>query len=172
MFKKSIKLCCEKNTENSFKNLSTSYVADLNKLPVSKNIINTHKSNKDILDDVVYPYELRGEYIPRRKINPFKRKPMEVIYDQSQFRNFVLPSKREITYGFFDLEKLFGIKRWRNDSPMMKEYIKIDNQVIVLLTILVVIYTFHYKMKSEEKTERQKKMLLSDKAVFSYSDLI
>jgi hypothetical protein len=36
-----------------------------------------------------------------------------------------MPSKRTITHGWIDIEKLFGIKRWRNDSPFIKEYIKI-----------------------------------------------
>ena len=97
---------------------------------------------------------------------------MSVIYDQSQFKNFVMPSKREIVYGFFDMEKLFGVKRWRNDSPMMKEYIKLDNQIIIFITLLVVINTFIYMVKTEQKVDNQKDIYLTDKAVFSYKDLI
>ncbi len=53
----------------------------------------------------------------------------------------------EIKYslvGLFNLgwsfEELFGVKRWRNDSAFINEYMKVDNQIfliIVLGTILI-----------------------------------
>ena len=47
-------------------------------LPLTKKIENRFKSNDDLLNSVKLPYELRGEYLPRKKINAFKRRPLNV----------------------------------------------------------------------------------------------
>ena len=73
MFKKSLKLLCEGKNTKSFNSLPTKDIADLTKFPVSNAIKGVFESNQDVLDDVRYPYELRGQYIPRRKVNPFKK---------------------------------------------------------------------------------------------------
>lgn len=129
------------------------------------------KSNKELLEKVKMPYELRGEYTPRTPINPFKKKPLTLIYDQSHFQGFVLPSRRQITYGMFDFEELFGIKRWRNDSPFIKEYIKIDNQIfftVLLLSTFGLIYWSHVQQK-KEKLHRE--IIISDMGIFCADDV-
>ncbi len=147
-------------------------VKDFLALPISKNIKNAYLSNENLLDNLTLPYDLRGEYTPRRLINPYKRKPMNVIYDQSTFQQFVMPSKRTITHGWIDIEKLFGIKRWRNDSPFIKEYIKIDDQIFffaIFFTGIIMILAGEQHRRTEKA---KKEILLNDKAVFTMSDLI
>lgn len=147
-------------------------VKDFLALPLSKNIKNAYVSNESLLDELKLPYDLRGEYTPRRLINPYKRKPMNVIYDQSTFQQFVMPSKRKVTHGFIDIEKLFGIKRWRNDSPFIKEYIKIDDQIFFLTIIATIIVMLVAGEKHRRIDRARREILLNDKAVFSYEDLI
>ena len=50
-------------------------------------------NDKDL--DFRIPYELRGENLPRRKLNPYKKTPLRVIYDPNDFSRYVLPSTRE-----------------------------------------------------------------------------
>ena len=49
----------------------------------------------DNVVDFKIPYELRGEPLPRRKLNPYKKSPLRVIYDPNDFARYVLPSSRE-----------------------------------------------------------------------------
>lgn len=53
--------------------------------------------NEKVLDFKV-PYELRGENLPRRKLNPYKKAPLRVIYDPNEFGRYVLPSQRDYTH--------------------------------------------------------------------------
>lgn len=141
-------------------------------LPLHNDIKDAYVSNDSIIDGMKLPYELRGEYLPRRKINPFKKKPLSVIYDQSQFNKFVLPSKRTIAYGFADLEELFGVRKWRNDSPFIKEYIKIDNQIMLIAIVGVFFYLLIKLAMLKEWEKIQKNVLTSEYGVFTAKDLI
>lgn len=62
---------------------------------ISKQIIDKFNSNKNLFDNRL-PYQLKGELLPRSKINPFKKTPLRVIYDHEDFATFVLPSRRSI----------------------------------------------------------------------------
>jgi hypothetical protein len=167
MFKRTVIKLCEKQIQEG-----ANLAKDITSLPISKHIKGAYDSNQELLDSLQLPYELRGQYLPRRKINPFKKKPMSVIYDQSQFMPFVMPSKRQFVHAGFEYEKLFGIKRWRNDSPMMKEYITMDNQLCVLLIVLCLISSIFLRKRFKKHYEASKKYLLSNKAIFRSSDLI
>lgn len=147
-------------------------VKELLSLPLNEGIKNAYKSNQDLLDEFRLPYELRGEYTPRRPINAFKRKPMSVIYDQNVFQQFVLPSRREDVHGGIDVEKLFGVKRWRNDSPFIKEYIKIDNQIVFICILATLLYMIFSLERHRRVEDLKLKILLEDKAVFTSNDLI
>ena len=63
-----------------------------------KHILGLYKPNDHLLEFKI-PYELRGEYLPRRKINPFRKKPLKVTYDQANFAQFTLPSERDFSLG-------------------------------------------------------------------------
>jgi hypothetical protein len=147
-------------------------VKDFLSLPLNKGIKDAYQSNEDLLNEMKLPYDLRGEYTPRTPISPFRRKPMSVIYDQNNFQQFVMPSKRQYVHGFIDIEKLFGIKRWRNDSPFIKEYIRIDNEIFVysiIATVVLILFSF----ERFERIENYKmQILLEDKANYTAKDLI
>lgn len=64
---------------------------------VAKKVLDRFTPNTNILKSNL-PYTLRGEHLPRTKINPFKKTPLRVIYDHEDFANFVLPSRRSIIY--------------------------------------------------------------------------
>ena len=45
-----------------------------------------------------FPYELQGQHLPRRKLNPFKKSTLKIIYDPNDYSQFILPSKKEKTF--------------------------------------------------------------------------
>ena len=53
-------------------------------------------NDKDL--DFRIPYELRGQNLARRKLNPYKKTPLRVTYDPNDFSRYVLPSQRELTF--------------------------------------------------------------------------
>lgn len=69
-------------------------------------------------------------------------------------------------------EELFGVKRWRNDSPFMKEYIRVDNQLMLIIALIVLLslpMIIHY----HRQTQKYGGMLLtSDLGKFGSNDLI
>lgn len=147
-------------------------VQDFMDMPVSVKVKNHFKSNNDLLNSVKLPYELRGEYLPRRKINPYKKKPLTVEYNQSSYMGFVLPSKRKAVHGIFDQEELFGIKKWRNDSPLIKEYIRVDNQICIFLGIFTLLSLCWAMDKAVLRKELNRNVLMSNMGVFSANDLV
>lgn len=129
------------------------------------------KSNKELLDKVKIPYELRGNYTPRTPINPFKKKPLTLIYDQSHYQGFVLPSRRQNTYGMFDYEELFGVKKWRNDSPFIKEYIKIDNQIFFAILVLTTFGLIYWGQVQNKREKLHREVIISDMGIFCADDV-
>lgn len=89
MFKRTLTLLKEKNTGNQVEA----------KADIPRRVLDFYTPNYHLVDKLKVPYELRGEYLPRRKINPFRKTPLRVIYDQKDFARFVLPSKRGEVYG-------------------------------------------------------------------------
>jgi hypothetical protein len=166
MFKKT----CFKLNQNLNKNFSEPIKQVLN-APISQRIKNSFKSNDDLIKNLEIPYHLRGEYLPRRPINPFKRKPLNVIYDQSHYQGFVLPSRREVAFGLLNPEEIFGLKRWRNDSPMMKEYIRIDNQICLLIIFGTVLMLINYLRRHSRTRELRQEILLDQMGIYTADDV-
>ncbi len=63
-----------------------------------KQILKFYKPNDEVTDFKV-PFELRGEHLSRQKVNPYRKKPLKVTYDQSNFSTFVLPSQTSVHLG-------------------------------------------------------------------------
>ena len=78
-----------------FKRTSTLLKENSSETQISKKVIDKFTPNKELFDYRL-PYQLRGEHLPRNKINPFKKTPLRVIYDHEDFATFVLPSRRSI----------------------------------------------------------------------------
>jgi hypothetical protein len=146
----------------------------------SSPLVNKHKKileyftpNDNIVDKLdQIPFELRGEYSPRRKVNPYKKRPLNVIYDIKDYTSYVLPSRREKIFSLWGIEELFGVKRWRNDSPFIKEYIKVDNQIFFIV-ILSLVLAFPIFWSRQRKLERNlDNYITSGYGKFTSDDLI
>ncbi len=72
------------------------------------------------------------------------------------------------------LEELFGIKRWRNDSPFIKEYIRVDNQVflIVILSLVLLYPVFWARQRQLERNLENYITSASGYGKFTADDLI
>jgi hypothetical protein len=164
MFRRTVRLLCEGKPLEKI----TAPIKDKH-----HKILDYYTPNDHLVDRLnQVPYELRGEYLPRQKQNPYKKKPLNVVYDIKDFQSYVLPSRREKVFNNWGLEELFGVKRWRNDSPFMKEYIKVDNQVflIVILSMILLYPVFWAKQRKLEKGFEE--YITSGYGKFTANDLI
>jgi CRISPR/Cas system-associated protein Cas5 (RAMP superfamily) len=50
------------------------------------------------LADRIKIYNVKAEYLPRQKVNPFRKRPLRVIYDHNDFNSFVMPSRRAAVF--------------------------------------------------------------------------
>jgi hypothetical protein len=136
-----------------------------------KKLLDYYTPNDKVLQENI-PYELRGQYLPRRKINPFRKTPMNVIYDQHSFMRFVLPSRHEHVFGPWGYENLFGVKRWANHSPYMSEYIRIDNQIFLFVFLLLILLWPLFIHKHLILREYQDNTITADYGKFTADDLL
>jgi hypothetical protein len=60
-------------------------------------IVDNFTPNYHLLDKFKV-YEIKADYLPRRKINPFRKRPLRVIYDHNDFNTFVMPSRRSAVF--------------------------------------------------------------------------
>ncbi len=118
------------------------------------------------------PYEIRGEYLPKRKINPYRKRPMNVTYHHHDYASFVLPSRRNQVFGTWGVEQLFGVKRWRNDSPFMKEYIRVDNQILLIFIALCILMYPVFWHRHHTLVDSWENYNLSQYGKFTANDLI
>ena len=72
----------------------------------------------------------------------------------------------------FDYEELFGVKKWRNDSPFMKEYIRCDNQILLLILLLSVGGAITYTQYSTTLKQGRREMMMSTMGIYCADDLI
>jgi hypothetical protein len=70
------------------------------------------------------------------------------------------------------MEELFGVKRWRNDSPFIKEYIKVDNQICLLIILGILLALPSYFNYLRELNEHMDGCLTSNLGTYSVDDLI
>jgi hypothetical protein len=137
-----------------------------------KKLLDLYTPNDAVVDKINIPYEIRGEYLPRKKINPFKKNPLQVVYDRNDFQSFVLPSKRSEVYGLWGTEELFGVKRWRNDSPFIKEYVRVDNQIFAILLLILVLFWPLYMYRQKEVIKGYDTFLTHSLGKFTADDLL
>jgi len=147
-----------------------------NQKPVNKEkhkkLLDFYTPNDNIVEKTEMPYELRGEYLPRQKINPFKKNPLQVVYDRNDFQSFVLPSKRSQIYGIWGTEELFGVKRWRNDSPYIKEYVRVDNQIFAIVLLVMILLWPIYMYRQNELMKGYDNYLTTSLGKFTADDLL
>jgi hypothetical protein len=70
------------------------------------------------------------------------------------------------------MEELFGVKRWRNDSPFIKEYIRVDNQICLFVAVVFMLFLPSAFNFHREWLEAMDGVLMADYGKYSSDDLI
>jgi hypothetical protein len=72
----------------------------------------------------------------------------------------------------FSYDELFGVKRWRNDSPFVKEYTKVDNQIFAILIFSCLLLWPFFVAKRYELFGYAGEVATSDMGKFTADDLL
>ena len=56
-------------------------------------------------------------YAPK---NPYRKRPVKLIYDKNDFWMFKLPSEKAFLLGGYDYNDLFGERKGINHSPQIR----------------------------------------------------
>ena len=111
-----------------------------------------------------------GAGIPHAPVNPYKKRPVKLVYDKNEFHNFRLPSEQHFLFNTFDHQDIFGERKGINHSPHIQAQINLDNNLIWgIMIITVLMYIFEQK-NHREFLGLRKNLLNSDMAKLTIED--
>ena len=61
--------------------------------------------------------------------NPYRKRPVKLIYDKNDFHMFRLPSEKAFLLGSYDYNDLFGARQGINHSPHIRAQMNLDNNL-------------------------------------------
>jgi hypothetical protein len=70
------------------------------------------------------------------------------------------------------MEELFGIKRWRNDSPFIMEYMKVDNQICMFIAIGLLLILPYFINFQRDMLDAMDGVLTANMGTYGSEDLI
>jgi hypothetical protein len=71
----------------------------------------------------------------------------------------------------WSIEELFGVKRWRNDSAFITEYMKVDNQIFLIIVLGVILIWPSYVNFLREVQESMDGVLTANLGNYTADDL-
>lgn len=74
--------------------------------------------------------EQEKRILPRAAANPYKKRPMKLVYDKNEYHSFRLPSENHFLLGGFDQEDLFGKRKGIDHSPHIRAQLNLDSNLV------------------------------------------
>ena len=68
--------------------------------------------------------------MPPAPRNPYRKRPVKLIYDKNDFHMFRLPSEKSFLLGSYDYNNLFGSRDGINHSPHIRAQMNLDNNLV------------------------------------------
>ena len=66
------------------------------------------------------PEGITAEQLPRAPLNPWRKRPVKLTYDRTDFEMFRLPSEKAFLLGGYDYADLFGKRKGIQHAPHIK----------------------------------------------------
>ena len=71
----------------------------------------------------VQPYNVDGitsAHVPHAPVNPYRKRPVKLVYDKNEYHEFMLPSEKAFLLGSFSSEDVFGERKGILHSPHIR----------------------------------------------------
>jgi hypothetical protein len=75
---------------------------------------------------------VNGDALPKAPLNPYKKRPLKLTYNRTEYHTFRLPSEYNFLLGSYDTEDLFGQRKGIEHSPHIKAQVTLDSNLLWL----------------------------------------
>ena len=116
---------------------------------------------------------LKGEQVvgaPQAAANPYKKRPMKLKYDKSEYFSFRLPSEQHFLLSPFDSEDIFGKRKGIDHSPHIRAQLNLDSNLLFVYFVLTVLALACELKNHDEYIALRDNLVSHDMGKFSYDD--
>jgi len=119
------------------------------------------------------PYNIGGvtaNQLPHTPMNPYRKRPVKLVYDKNEYHMFRLPSEKAFLLGSFDHEDLFGHRKGMNHSPHIRAQMNMDSNLVWCLAIVMGFGLIIENKRTHDFVTLRENMTNSDKGWFKAED--
>ena len=119
------------------------------------------------------PYDVDGitaQSLPKASQNPYRKRPVKIIYDKNDFQMFRLPSEKAFLLNGFDSQNLFGARTGLKHSPHIRAQMDLDTNLVWAYLGLSLILLMIENKRTHDIVALRRNMLDSDKGFFAVED--
>lgn len=121
------------------------------------------------------PYNINGitsAQVPPTPSNPYRKKPVKLVYDSNEYHMFRLPSEKAFLLGSYDYEDVFGQRKGINHSPHLRAQMDMDSNLVWFIAGVSLIGLIIENKRTHDFVTLRENMVNSDKGWFSEEDFI
>ena len=121
----------------------------------------------------VTPYNENGitsAQVPPTPGNPYRKRPVKLVYDKNEYHMFRLPSEKAFLLGSFDQEDIFGQRKGINHSPHLRAQMNMDSNIVWFVAIASLIGLMFENKRTHDFVTLRENMNNSDKGWFKLED--
>lgn len=137
--------------------------------------INNAFSSKTQTLPQVRPFNYNGitpDQIPLAPQNPYRKRPVKLVYDMNEYHMFRLPSEKHFLLGSFNYSDIFGARKNTNHSPHLRQQMDLDNNIIYVAGFAMVILLWVEIKRTNDFVIRRENMWLSHFGKYEEADFI
>ena len=113
---------------------------------------------------------ITSDQLPKAPANPYRKRPVKIIYDKNDFHMFRLPSEKAFLLSSFDSQDLFGARKGIQHSPHIRAQMNLDTNLVwgfmIISTVAMIIET----KRTHKFVTLRENYLNSDKGWFKVED--
>ena len=110
--------------------------------------------------------------LPPSPANPYRKRPVKLVYDKNEYHMFMLPSEKAFLLGGFDHEDMFGKRKGTNHSPHLRAQMDIDTNLVWIVAGLSLVGMIIENKRTHDFITLRENMVNADKGWFSEEDFI
>ena len=87
--------------------------------------------------------------LPHASANPYKKRPLKLVYDKQEFHMFRLPSENHFLLSSYDSQDIFGKRKGIEHSPHIRAQLNLDSN-LVWLYFLFTAFAFFSQFRHDD----------------------
>ena len=132
-----------------------------------------YTSNRAYEHPASQPFEHEGvtaDQLPAAPKNPYRKRPVKLVYDRNEFHMFRLPSEKSFLLGGFDYAEMFGQKKGMNHAPHIRAQMDLDTNLVIAFLLLTGTLLFFEPGRTHKLVTLRENMRNSDMGYFEEDD--